>query len=462
MSSTKEQGSEQSDQGERGLFPPDFLWGVSTSAYQIEGVVNEDGRGATIWDQFTTTEGAIHQGESGAVATDHYHRVPEDVALISQLGINAYCFSLAWARILPEGTGKVNQAGLDFYSRLLDTLLERGITPVVKLYHWDLPLALHQKGGWTSRETVEAFEEYAALVARRLGDRVPYWITHNEPWCAAFLGYGIGMHAPGEKEMQKAVDAAHHLLLSHGRAVRRMRELVRGEVQFGIAPNLFPIYPLDERPETLAAAELADAFFNRWFLEPVFRCRYSEGLFEKLGLQPPPMQEGDLETIAVPLDFLGINYYNRQVIGPANGGMPFERREQVPGASYTGMGWEIYPQGLVEALLRVHREYRPRKLLVTENGSSFEDVWEPGAAVVPDPERLAYLRQHIAAVTEARAQGAPVGGYCVWSLLDNFEWTEGYSKRFGLVYVDYPTQRRVIKTSGQWYAAFLAEQRARA
>jgi beta-glucosidase len=451
-----------------GAFPPSFLWGVSTSAYQIEGATREDGRGLSIWDQFAATPGTTYQGQTGDIAADHYHRMQDDVALMAELGLSAYRFSIAWPRVLPQGTSTINPPGLDFYDRLIDALLAKGITPLPTLYHWDLPLALHERGGWLNRDTAHAFADYAEIVARRLGDRVDWWITHNEPWCSAFLGYGIGVHAPGIRDPQSACIAAHHLLLSHGLAVPRLRAQLRPTAQIGIALNLYPIYPADDRPQTLAAVERADAFANRWFLDPVFRGGYPAGFFESMGVAPPPIQDDDLTLISAPIDFLGVNYYSRKVVrAPAgtevvnpfnpNG---FEEIERLPGASYTsmGVGWEIYPSGLTDMLVRVHREYGPRALVVTENGAAFDDHWD-GDGRISDPQRRDYVREHIQALAQALAQGVPLRGYMLWSLLDNFEWAEGYNKRFGVVYVDYATQRRIVKESGRWYASFIAAQR---
>jgi beta-glucosidase len=448
-------------------FPPDFLWGAATSSYQIEGALHEDGRGSSIWDVFAAMPGKVYQGQNGEPAADHYHRMPDDVALMAELGLNAYRFSIAWPRILPEGTGTVNQRGLDFYDRLVDTLLARGITPAVTLYHWDLPVPLHERGGWLNRDTAYAFADYAEVVARRLGDRVHWWITHNEPWCAAFLGYGIGVHAPGMQDMSAACAAGHHLLLSHGLALPRLRANVRSTAQLGITLNLYPIYPGDDRPETREAMERADDFSNRWFLDPVFQGRYPDGLFAAMGAAEPPIQAGDLETIAAPIDFLGVNYYSRKVVralpadAPTSEWAPNGYDEiMVPGAVYTqmGRGWEIYPAGLTDLLVRLKQDYAPHALAVTENGAAFEDQWN-GDGQVSDPQRLHYLRDHLQALGQALAQGVPVRGYFLWSLMDNFEWGEGYSKRFGVVYIDYASQRRIVKDSGHWYAAFLAAQR---
>jgi beta-glucosidase len=453
-------------------FPDEFLWGAATSAYQIEGATREDGRGPSVWDVFAATPGSTHNGDTGEVADDHYHRLEQDVALLAELGLNAYRFSIAWPRILPQGTGASNAAGLAFYDRLVDCLLERGITPVATLYHWDLPLALFERGGWRSRDTAYAFADYAEIVARRLGDRVQWWITHNEPWCSAYLGYVTGQHAPGiHDDAQAAVDVSHHLLLSHGLAVPRIRAAATGPVRVGIALNLFPIFAADASRETVQAVERANAFHNRWFLDPLFRGDYPQGLFADLGAAPPPIQAGDLQIIGTQTDFLGVNYYNRHIIranhheagnganGQANGRTSYEYATAPSGATITTMGWEVYPHGISLVLEDLTRTYRPNAILITENGASFDDQWN-GDGLVSDPQRVAFLREHLAEVDAALAHGVPVAGYFVWTLLDNFEWDQGYSKRFGVVYVDYRTQRRIIKDSGRWYAGFIAAQRA--
>ena len=438
-------------------FPRHFLWGAATASYQIEGAVHEDGRGSSIWDDFAATPGRTYQGQSGEVADDHYHRIEEDTDLMVQLGLGAYRFSIAWPRILPEGRGTINPAGLDFYDRLVDTLLAKGIEPFATLYHWDLPSSLERNGGWLNRTTAYAFAEYAEIVTRRLGDRVAHWITLNEPWCSAYLGYGIGMHAPGLKDRQAAIDAAHHLLLGHGLAVPRMRVHLPSRAQVGITLVLNSIYGADERAETARDVELANEFINGWFLEPIYRGVYPERLFEHMALNPPPIQEGDLESISAPLDFLGVNNYSRILVRGTKTQPLADQIEgvaPVPNACYTDMGWEIYPNGLRDLLINVGRNYSVNKLYVTENGAAFPDVWD-GGDTISDPERVAYLRAYITACAEAIEQGAPLSGYFVWSLMDNFEWSEGYSKRFGLIYVDYSTQRRVIKESGHWYAGLL-------
>jgi beta-glucosidase len=440
-------------------FPADFLWGAATSAYQIEGATHEDGRADSIWDRFAS-------GETAEVAADHYHRMQEDVALMAELNLSAYRFSLSWSRILPQGTGMVNVRGLDFYDRLVDALLARGISPVATLYHWDLPLALHERGGWLTRETAEAFADYAEVVARRLGDRVPWWITLNEPWCAAYWGYGLGTHAPGITDLQSAVVAAHHLLLAHGLALPRIRRQAHPQARIGITLNLTPVSAADDQIETLQGVEQNDVLYNRWVLDPLFHGNYPERLFADLAVAPPPLESADMALISTPLDFVGINYYSRLLLRARRQGnvrqhalVPaYEPVVPVPGASYTEMAWEIYPQGLGDILLRVHREYAPRLILVTENGAAFADQWD-GSNPVRDERRVQYLRDHIHVLEHARRLGVPLGGYFLWSLLDNYEWTDGYSKRFGIVYVDYITQRRQVKESGRWYAAFIKAQR---
>lgn len=453
-------------------FPPDFLWGAATSAYQIEGAVHEDGRVPSMWDRFAATPGTTYQGQTGEIAADHYHRMEEDVALMAELNLGTYRFSLSWPRILPQGTGAINERGLDFYDRLVDALLARGIRPLATLYHWDLPVALQERGGWLNRDTAYAFADYAAAVAHRLGDRIDCWLTHNEPWCSAYLGYALGIHAPGLNDKQLAVDAGHHILLAHGLSVPRLREHISSQAQVGIALDFYPVYAADDRPETLLAVQQADAFRNRWFLDPLFRGHYPDDLFANLGVNPPPIRDGDFSIISTPIDFLGVNYYSRMLVRshtdsatttttaahtlPADG---YEAVERIPGASYTEMGWEIFPDGLANILTRIHREYAPKALIVTESGAAFDDQWD-GNGTVHDQQRIDYLRRHIQTVAEVIRHGVPIKGYVVWSFLDNFEWSEGYRKRFGLVYVDYPTQRRIIKDSGRWYASLVASHRA--
>lgn len=451
-------------QPEQMTLPAHFLWGAATSAYQIEGATSEEGRGPSIWDSFARLPGAIYKNETGDRAVEHYYRVKEDVELMAALHLRAYRFSISWSRILPHGRGGVNGRGLDFYDRLIDLLLEKQICPVATLYHWDLPQALQEQGGWKTRATADAFADYVEIVARRLGDRVPWWITLNEPWCSAYLGYGIGQHAPGERSLQAAVDAGHHLLLAHARAVERLRACAQASARVGIALNLTPVSLADSGPAVQEGAERADVLHNRWFLDPLFLGVYPARLFQDLAVDPPEIAASDMELISSPLDFLGVNYYSRTLIRTSRGvkadqpvSEGYEQVVPVPGATYTEMAWEIYPQGLHDTLLRVQRDYAPPQIIVSENGAAFADQWN-GEDYVPDSRRVQYLRDHIRELEEAYAQGVPVCGYFVWSLLDNYEWIDGYSKRFGLVYVDYATQRRIIKESGHWYASFIAAQ----
>jgi beta-glucosidase len=435
--------------------PADFLWGAAAAAYQIEGAATEDGRGESIWDRFSATPGKVRNGESGAVACDFYHRYPDDIGLMKELGLDAFRFSVSWPRILPEGRGRVNEAGLDFYDRLVDALLENEIEPFLTLYHWDLPQALEDEGGWRERSTAEAFVDYAAVVAERLGDRVQNWITHNEPWVVAWIGHAMGHHAPGLRNEAAAVAVSHHLLLSHGLAVPVIRAAAP-DAQVGITLDLWKTYPASDSPEDEAAALRVDGEHNRWFLDPIFRGEYPADLTERNAIVAPLIHDGDLETIAAPIDFLGVNNYSRSIIAAGPDG---PRPVRNPEALYTEMDWEVFPDGLRAVLVRVAEEYDPPALYVTENGASFGDVRGHDGRV-HDPERTEYLAGYVDAVGRAIAEGAPVRGYFVWSLLDNFEWGFGYSKRFGIVYVDYPTLERVPKDSFYWYRDRIASSRA--
>jgi beta-glucosidase len=431
-------------------FPQDFVWGAATASYQIEGAAREAGRGESVWDRFCATSGKVRNGDSGEVACDFYHRYREDVALMRDLGIGAFRFSIAWPRVLPTGRGPVNEAGLDFYDRLVDELLANEIDPFVTLFHWDTPQALEDEGGWPARATAEAFVEYAETVSSRLGDRVRHWITHNEPWVHAWIGYAWGEHAPGRTSEIDAVAAAHHLLLSHGWAVDAIRRNAP-DAQVGITLNLSHAYPASDTPEDEAAAWQVDGQGNRWFLDPIFRGAYPADLLERNEIVEPFVRDGDLEAISAPLDFLGVNNYFRFVVSAGTDGPRMQRDSE---AQHTDMGWEVYPDGLNRLLVRVARDYAPPAVYVTENGAAFGDVRVHDGRV-HDPERTAYLESYIAAVSDAIADGAPVKGYFVWSLLDNFEWAHGYSKRFGIVYVDYPTLDRVPKDSFYWYRDFI-------
>ena len=435
-------------------FPADFVWGAATASYQIEGAVHEDGRGESVWDRFSATPGKVRGGDTGAVACDFYHRFRDDVGLMHELGLDAFRFSIAWPRIVPEGRGTVNQAGLDFYDRLVDALLEQGIEPFATLFHWDLPQALEDAGGWPARETAEAFVAYAEVVAERLGDRVRQWTTHNEPWVHAWLGHSWGWHAPGRTSESDAVAAAHHLLLSHGLAVDVIRRAVP-DARVGIVLDLSHVYPASDSAEDEAAAWAVDGGGNRWFLDPLFRGSYPADLLERNALVAPFVHDGDFDTISVPIDFVGVNNYRRYLVTAGSEGPQFisdpERR-------HTEMGWEVYPDGLHRLLVRLADDYGPAAIYVTENGAAFGDVRVHDGRV-HDPERTEYLESHIAAVGRAVADGAPVKGYFVWSLLDNFEWALGYSKRFGIVYIDYPTLERVPKDSFYWYRDHIAGRR---
>ena len=437
-------------------FPSDFVWGAATSAYQIEGAVDVDGRGQSVWDTFCKRPGAVLNGDSGAVACDFYHRYPQDIELMRTLGIDAFRFSIAWPRVLPEGRGRVNQAGLDFYDRFVDELLAAGIRPFATLYHWDLPQALEDAGGWPVRATAEAFVEYVELVAARLGDRVDNWTTHNEPFCTSWLGYGIGIHAPGRTDLVDSAAAAHHVLLSHGLAVQALRRDCP-DAELGIVLDSWPVHPASDDPRDVAAASVADGFRNRIFFDPVLRGCYPEDVLERLGPAAPPVLDGDLAIISAPLDFLGVNNYSRSIVRAGEDGEPIEL--PAPAGPTTSMGWEVYPDAIYEVLTRLHSEYDTPPIYVTENGAAFADVRAADGSV-DDPERIVYLAGYVDAVARAMAEGVPVRGYFVWSLLDNFEWSYGYTQRFGLIYVDFETLERVPKSSFEWYRGLAASGRA--
>lgn len=438
----------------RQQFGDDFIWGCSTSSYQIEGAVTEDGRGESIWDRFCATPGAIRDGSSGAIACDHYHLWPQDLDLARSLGVNAYRFSIAWPRIQASGRGKPDLRGLDFYSRMVDGMLERGLQPWATLYHWDLPQALQDAGGWAARHTVDVFVEYTDIVSRHLGDRVKHWITHNEPWCTAFLGHQEGNHAPGIKSQKVAIQVVHHLLLSHGLAIPAIRNNC-ADAQVGITLSLHPILPASDGKADADAAVRHDGSRNRWFLDPLYGRGYPQDILALLKDDAPIVQPGDMEVIATPTEFLGVNYYFPEVVADAPGATGIAtrlvERKDVP---RTAFGWEVFPQGLPMLLERIHRDYHPARMYLTENGSTYDDVVQPDGSIV-DTERRDYLICHLQASLDAMRKGVPLKGYFAWSLLDNFEWAEGYVRRFGLAYVDYATQRRVLKASGHWYTRFL-------
>ncbi len=446
---------------EKLTFPSQFLWGTATAAYQIEGAWEADGKGESIWDRFSHTPGKVINGDTGDLACDHYHRWPEDIALMTDLGLHAYRFSISWPRVLPAGRGQVNQAGLDFYSRLVDGLLAAGITPFATLYHWDLPQALQDGGGWADRSTAEAFVEYADVISRHLGDRIGHWITHNEPSVVAYNGNLTGEHAPGITDLGIALRVSHHLLLSHGWAVPVLRRNSPGS-EVGITINVNVTEPASPSAEDYDDFRYQDGIWTRWFMDPLYGRGYPADLVvdhvASGGLSPEGLtfvQAGDMETIAVRIDFLGLNYYFRLL----------SRSPEIPEAenhpqtvfqapkdttNWTEMGWEVYPRGLIQVLARLAFDYQLPKIYITENGASYSDGPD-GERRIRDDRRLRYLREHFAWAHRAIALGVPLAGYFVWSFLDNFEWARGYAQRFGLVWVDYKTQDRILKDSAHWY-----------
>jgi beta-glucosidase len=435
-------------------FPPDFVWGVATSSFQIEGAAFEAGKGESIWDRFCRQPGAIADASNGDIACDHFHRLEEDLDLIASLGVNAYRFSIAWPRVQPLGHGEFNPKGLDFYERLVDGLRQRGIQAWATLNHWDLPQGLQDRGGWNDRDTVHRFVDYARHVQARLGDRIHGLTTHNEPWVVAVLGHEQGNFAPGLKSRKLAIQVAHHLLLSHGLALQALRA-DGARSQLGIVLNLSSTVPASAMPEDIAAARLADSRSRRWYADPLFKGAYPDDVLAELGADAPAVQAGDMAAIAEPMDYLGVNYYTRSVISASGADWDAQGR----GLPVSDMGWEIYPDGLADLLLLLKADYAGLPpVYVTENGGAFPD----GRVVdgrVQDDDRIAYLQGHIAAVARALQQGVPMAGYMVWSLMDNFEWASGYLKRFGIVHVDYETLARTPKASADWYRAFLRDWR---
>jgi len=444
-----------------GRFPPDFVFGVATAAYQIEGAVAEGGRVPSHWDTFSHTPGNTVLGATGDIACDHYHRYKADIRLLKEIGVSSYRFSLAWPRIQP-GPGVVNRVGLDFYRRLLDELDQQGIRPAITLYHWDLPEWLAARGGWVNRDTAAYFRDYAALAFEEFGDRRVLWITHNEPWCAAFLGYALGEHAPGHRDWREAVVASHHLLVSHGLAVETFRQ-GGWPGAIGITLNLTPAEPATDQPDDRDAARRADGFSNRWFLDPLFFARYPDDMLE---LYRPVVKDyrfirsDDLAIIAHPMDFLGINYYTRSVVKHDPGTLPLGvAAASPPTERTTAMGWEIHPASLYQLLKRIQREYGNIPVYITENGAAFDDRVEPDGTI-HDERRIAYLAAHLEVARQFVREGGPLKGYYIWSFLDNFEWALGYTKRFGIMYVDYVTEARLWKDSARWFQAFIRQERA--
>ena len=463
--------TEQAVPGLRLPFPPGFVWGSATASYQIEGAAAEDGRTPSIWDTFSHTPGKVLAGDTGDVAADHYHRYREDVALMGELGISAYRFSTSWSRVLPHGGSTVNQKGLDFYSRLVDELLGRSIAPVVTLYHWDLPQELEDIGGWTNREVSERYLDYALVMADALGDRVKTWTTFNEPWCTAYLGYSGGVHAPGRTEPLAALQAVHHLNLAHGMAVGALREVLPSDAQLSITLNLHVVRPATQSPADVDAARQIDGIGNRVWLDPIFHGTYPADVFEdtKDITDWSFVQPGDLEVISRPIDVLGVNYYCPTLVSAYDGqgeraqadGHNKPVGEAWPGAGnvqflpqvgeHTEMDWVVDPTGLYDLMMRLHAEHPGTPMMITENGAAYNDVVDADGAV-HDGRRTNYIRVHLAALQQAITDGADVRGYFVWSLMDNFEWSYGYSKRFGVTRVDFDTQARTVKDSGRFYA----------
>jgi len=432
-------------------FPDGFVWGAATSAYQIEGAVREDGRGESIWDRFCRAPGAIANGDSGEIACDHYHRWQQDIELMREMGLVAYRFSVSWPRVLPRGYGRVNSAGLDFYERLVDALLAAGVEPWLTLYHFDLPARLEDRGGWASRDTAKAFAEFADAVVERLGDRVTRWITINEPWTASMLGYAQGIHAPGRRDWAAAIAAAHHLLLAHGLAAPVIRGHSSG-ASVGIELNPTMVYPASDREEDSEAALRVDGLRNRWWLDALSCRSYPGDVLDLLSDDIPEIEAQDMEQIATPIDFLGIDYFNPQYVSHDETMPPLRACDvDQPELEHTATGWVVDPGSLTGLLGRLHREYAFKSLVVAGNGAAFDDPL-PQDGTLADPRRVGFLHDHLEAILEARTAGVPVDGYFVWSLMDNFEWTAGYTKRFGLVHVDFETQQRTIKESGRWFS----------
>ncbi len=445
---------------QRHLFGKKFVWGTATASYQIEGAFATDGRSPSIWDTFSKTPGKVQNGDTGDIACDHYHRYENDFDLMQQMGFNAYRFSISWSRVMPNGRGEINAAGMAFYDRIVDALLERGIEPYVTLYHWDLPQILEDTGGWLNRDTAFAFAEYTNAVTQVLGDRLKNWTTLNEPWCSAFLGYGVGVHAPGQSDFAASLQATHHLLLAHGLTMPIIRNNV-ADAKAGIVLNPAPVYPASNSSADIAAAHRADGFQNRWYFDPVFGKGYPTDTLASYGAYAPKVEVGDLEIIAAPLDFIGINYYTRTVVKdavveaiPAPHTLLGYEYVDLPNVPRTFFNWEVYPQGLTDFLERLQYDYKPKSIFISENGATYQDHLEADGSI-HDTERTLYFQQHLAASLEAVQNGVKLDGYFAWSFLDNFEWAEGYEKRFGITYVDFVTQKRTPKQSARWFQDFL-------
>ena len=435
--------------GKSAPLPNGFIWGAGTSAVQIEGAANQDGKGESIWDRFASIKGNIQDGSIPDVACDHYNRVEEDVKLMKELGLPAYRFSISWPRILPEGTGRVEQRGVDFYKKLVDSLLRIDIQPLVTLYHWDLPQKLEDEGGWTNRETADHFAEYTGIVAKALGDQVKFWTTLNEPWVQAIPGYVLGVNAPGRKDWSQGLAAAHNLLLAHGKAVAVIRKNSK-DSKVGIVLNLAPGYPYTDTQEDKDATKRHDGHFNRWFLDPVFKKSYPEDMLDVYKNYRPEIKDKDFSTIGTSIDYLGVNYYMPWLVRNCKDTVPlgFKNFSESPTDKtiITDTGWAVHPEGMSELLIRLTNDYEIPEMYVTENGAAFPDVVEDGK--VHDKKRKHYIKEHIKAVSYAVDRGVPVKGYILWSAMDNWEWGCGFTKRFGAMRVDYETQKRTIKDSG--------------
>ena len=424
-------------------FPATFLWGTATSSYQVEGAVDADGRGESIWDRFCRQPGHIADGSDGSVACDHYHRFAEDIAMMQRLNLNAYRFSIAWPRVLPSGTGTINAAGLDFYDRLVDALLAANLRPLPTLYHWDLPQVLEDRGGWPARSTAEAFAEYVDVVAARLGDRVTDWMTINEPFVVANHGYLTGEHAPGRSSLADSLAASHHVLLAHGLGMDRIRSVVP-DAKVGIVLNFTPVTPVGSSPAARDRQQLVDEIENQWYSDPIGGRGYPHYATERLDWRQNEVRDGDLELISQPIDTLGVNFYSRKMVGALEG-------ERVNRGATTTMDWEIHPASLGDLLRTLHRRHQFRNYLITENGAAMPDTTRVDGRII-DHDRLEYIAAHLAQVHQAIEDGVPISGYFAWSLLDNFEWAHGYGPKFGIVEVDMSTQRRTPKQSALWYA----------
>lgn len=439
-------------------FPEGFVWGATTTSYQVEGAVSADGRGESVWDRFCHTPGKIYEGHTGDVACDHFHRYKEDIGLIAELGLKGYRFSIAWPRVIPDGKGDANEAGLDFYDRLVDCLMENGVEPFVTLYHWDHPQALEDEGGWPGRAIAHRLERYARVVGERLGDRVGHWITLNEPWCVSELGYSTGQHAPGRKESRQVVaQADHHLMLAHGLAVRALRQACSTDIEVGITLNTFVTIPQSDSQEDAQAAERAWVHMTGWWTEPLLRGHYPPEAIEARGEDVPHIEQGDMEIISTPTDFLGLNLYSRQIVRASTSEETgFDTVAAPQDAELTEMGWEVWPQIIYYGCRQIEDRYPGTALYITESGAAFDDVVAQDGAV-HDPRRVHYLREHFLQAHRAIGEGVDLRGYFVWSLMDNFEWSFGFSKRFGLYYVDYQSQRRIPKDSALFYAKVIKQ-----